>query len=830
MGDVKLAFRAMAKAPFVTGIIVASLALGIGANSAMYSVFDEILQAPLPVSHPERLVNLAAPGPKPGSQSCNNSGDCDVVFSYPMFRDLERAAGPFSGIAAHRTFGANVAYEGQTLNGEGILVSGSYFPVLGLTPALGRLIGPADDRIVGANFLCVLSYAYWQRTLGGDPGVLDRTLIVNGQSLTIVGVAPRGFDGTSLGVHPDVFVPITMRGLMAPGFNGFENRQSYWAYLFARLKPDVTIERARAAINAIYHPIITDVEAPLQEGMSDQTMARFRTKEIRVEDGRRGQSAIRADAATPIFMLLAITGIVLVIACANIANLLLARGANRASEMAVRLSLGATRTRLLAQLLTESLLLGAMGGVVSLVVAYWTLTLLAAILPAEATATFHVALRLPTLYFAAALSVATGLLFGIFPALHSTRTGLVTAIRNAAGRHSGGRAASRFRSALAVVQIAMSMALLVSAGLFVRSLRNVTRVDLGLDVDHVTTFAISPELNGYDSAQCAVLFNRLEEELAAMPGVTAVGAALVPVLAGDNWGNDVSVEGFEKGPDTDDNSRFNEVGSGYFKTLGVPILSGRAFTDADHLGAASVAIVNEAFARKFHLGPDAVGKHMALGDGPLDIEIVGLARDAKYSEVKDSTPPVFFLPYRQDASRGSLTFYVRSAGPPRPILRAIPRVVASLDRNLPVEELKTLPQQVRDNIFMDRMISSVSAGFAALATLLAALGLYGVLAYSVAQRTREIGVRKALGADARQIRRLVFRQVGLLTLIGGGLGLAGALGLGRVARSLLFGIGGQDPAVVAMATVVLALVAFGAGYIPALRASRVAPMEALRYE
>jgi predicted permease len=814
----------------VTAIIVASLALGIGANSAMYSVFDEILQAPLAVSHPERLVNLAAPGPKPGSQSCNNSGDCDVVFSYPMFRDLERTAGPFSGIAAHRTFGANVAYEGQTLNGEGILVSGSYFSVLGLTPALGRLLGPADDQVLGANFLCVLSYAYWQRTLGGDPAVLDRQLLVNGQSLTIVGVAPKGFDGTSLGVHPDVFVPITMRALMAPGFNGFENRKSYWAYLFARLKPDVTIERARAALNAIYHPIITDVEAPLQEGMSDQTMARFRTKEIVLEDGRRGQSSIRADAATPIFMLLAITGIVLLIACANIANLLLARGANRASEMAVRLSLGATRIRLLGQLLTESVLLGLMGGVVSLVVAYWTLKLLASILPPEASATFHVALRLPTLSFAAALSVTTGLLFGIFPALHSTRTALVTAIRNAAGRHSGGRAASRFRNALAVSQIALSMTLLVSAGLFVKSLRNVTRVDLGLDVDHVVTFAISPELNGYDSTRSVVLFGRLEEELTALPGVTGVGAALVPVLAGSNWGNDVSVEGFEKGPDTDDNSRFNEVGSGYFKTLGVPILSGRAFTDADRLGAAKVAIVNQAFTRKFHLGKDAVGKHMTMGDGPLDIEIVGVARDAKYSEVKDSMPPVFFLPYRQDASRGFLTFYVRSAGPSLPILRAIPRVVAGLDRNLPIEELKTLPQQVRDNIFMDRMISSLSAGFAMLATLLAALGLYGVMAYSVAQRTREIGVRKALGADARQIRRLIFRQVGVLTLIGGAIGLAGAVGLGRAARSLLYNLAGQDPTVVALAAVLLALVALGAGYVPALRASRVAPMEALRYE
>jgi predicted permease len=831
MRNLRLAFRTLLKSPFVTAVAVLSLALGIGANAAIFSLLDQLLLRELPVREPEGLVNLGAPGPKPGSQSCNQAGDCEAVFSYAMFRDLQRARTPFTGIAAHVAFGANLAYRGQTVNADGMLVSGSYFPLLGLRPALGRLLGPDDDGTIGGSFVAVLGHGYWETNLGGDPGVLGQTLVVNGQPLTVVGVAPRGFEGTTLGTRPRVYVPISMRGVMQPGFDGFDDRRSYWAYLFARLQPGVTLEQARAAANLVYRPIVNDVEAPLQEGMSEQRMAEFRKRELTLEEGSRGQSSLHEEVRTPLLLLMGITGTVLLIACANIANLLLARGAGRSMEMAVRLSLGASRRQLLAQLLTESCVLASLGGIASLFVAHWTLVLVASFLPTDGAEMLQLQIRPAVILFAAALSLGTGFLFGMFPALHSTRPELVSTIRANAGQIAGARAAARFRTSLVTAQIALSMALLISSGLFVKSLVNVSRVDLGLVTENVVVFGISPELNGYEPARSRGLFRRVQEELAALPGVTSVSAGRVPVLAGSNWGSDVSVEGFRKDPDTDANARFNQVAPGYFRTLGIPLLAGREFTAADDLGRPKVAIVNEAFTRKFNLGRDAIGKRMGTGgDDSLDVEIVGVARDAKYSEVKDEAPPQFFTPQLQDEDVGEMAFYLKTSGDPEELLRTIPRIIAGIDPNLPVQELKSLPQQVRENLVLDRLISTLSGAFAALATLLAAVGLYGVLAYTVAQRTREIGVRMALGADAGRVRRMVLRQVGMMTLVGCLIGVAAALALGRAAASLLFGLEGHDPLVIVLSVVLLSVVALGAGYLPARRASRVDPMQALRYE
>lgn len=833
MINLKLALRTLFKTPFVTIVAIVSLALGIGANAAIFSLFHQMLLRPLPVHEPERLVNLSAPEPKPGSQSCNNAGSCDEVFSYPMFRDLERVQKVFTGIAAHRSFGANLAYRRQTLSGQGMLVSGSYFRVLGVQPAIGRLLDSRDDRATGESHVAVLSYEYWQTRFGQSPAVLGDTLIVNGQAMTIIGVAPRGFEGTTLGSKPQVFVPITMRDSMQPGSRGFDSRRSYWAYLFARLKPGVSIEQARTAINVPYHSIVNDVEAPLQKGTSDVTMKRFRAKQVGVEEGARGQSGIRGGTTkVALGLLMGVTALVLLIACANIANLLLARGAARSAEMAIRLSIGAGRWQLVAQLLAESCLLAVSGGLAGLLVARWTLHLIASLLPLEATRVARFELDPTAVLFAGALTIGTGLLFGLFPALHATRADLASALKGQAGQPGGARSAARFRTSLATVQIALSMALLIAAGLFTRSLFNVSRVDLGLKIDNVVTFGISPALNGYNAEQSRALFERLEDELAAVPGVTGVGDALVPLLAGSNWGNDVAVEGFKAGPDTDVNSRFNQVGPGYFRTIGVPLLSGREFTRDDAQGAPKVVVVNEAFAKKFNLGRTAVGKRMSTNPmgGKLDIEIVGLAQNAKYSEVKDKVPPLFFIPCRQGEGFGYLTFYVRTALKPEQLLRAIPKVVARLDPNLPVEDLRTMPQQVRENVFLDRLITVLSASFAGLATLLAAIGLYGVLAYTVAQRTREIGLRMALGAAPGRVRLMVLNHVALMTVVGGVVGLAGGVALGWGAGSILYELQGWDPGVLAMAVVALSAVALGAGFFPALRASQIDPMKALRYE
>jgi predicted permease len=832
MTNLKLAFRTLLKTPFVTLVAVASLALGIGSNAAIFSLFDQLLLRPIPGARDQgQLVNLGAPGPNPGSQSCGQAGGCDVVFSYPMFRDLEKSPAGFTAIAAHRNFAANVAYKNQTLNTEGLFVSGSYFPMLGVTPSVGRLLTPSDDQTIGGHYVAVLGHAFWTDKLGGNARVVGDKIVINGQTFTVVGIAGEKFDGITSGQSPAVYVPITMRKVINPWFNAFTERRNYWIYLFGRLKPGVSLNQAQTAINAVYSPIIAEVEAPLQKGMSAATLVKFKAKKVILEDGRRGQSSMHREAKTPLILLMSITGIVLLIACANIANLLLARAAGRTTEMAVRLSLGATRTQVLAQLLTESVLLAVLGGMASLLFAHWTLVGLAQLLPPDASGVIHFELDWAVIWFSAALSLATGLVFGLFPALQSTNPDLVSVLRAGSGKLAGVKAASRFRNSLVTVQIALSMALLASAGVFVKSLDNVSKVDLGIRTENVVTFGLSPELNGYSHARSRQLFQEVSDALAAVPGVTNVSASVIQLLANNNWGNDVAVQGFKKGPDTDANANFNEVGPGFYKALGTTLLSGREFSPSDNLNGPKVAIVNEEFARKFGLGRDAVGKYMGTGRGDsLNIQIVGLVRNAGYSDVKQKPRPVFAIPYMQDSSLGSLTFYARTAADPIQTLRAVPALIRRLDPTLPVENLKTLSQQVKENVFLDRMISTLSASFALLATLLAAIGLYGMLAYSVAQRTREIGVRMALGADLWRVRRLVLRQVAVLTVIGAAVGIAGAVAIGRGASSLLFEVKGTDPVVLAVATVVLAIVALGAGLIPAVRASRVDPMDALRYE
>jgi predicted permease len=830
MRNIKLAARMLLKTPFVTAIAVLSLALGIGANAAIFSMFDQLLLHPLAVNQPSRLVNLSAPGPMPGANSCNQSGQCDEVFSYAMFRDLEKAPGPFTAVAAHRITSVSMAVRNEPLTGEVAMVSGSYFPVLGLNAVAGRLLTPEDDKVIGANFVTVISYRFWEDKYGKDPRVIGQPIIVNGKSYTVVGVAPEKFDGTTVGSRLLLFLPISMRGELE-GFIKWEERRNYWVYLFARLKPGMTIESAAPAANAVYRPIVTDVEAPLQKGMSDKTMEGFKNKKLVLAPGSRGQSGINKEAKTPILLLFSVTGVVLLIACANIANLLLARGASRATEMGVRLALGATRRNLIAQLLTESVMLALVGGVASLLVAQWTLGVISALLPPAAADTIVFSISKSVILFSAALSIATGIIFGLFPALHSTRSDLIGAIRAGAGQIAGGRAAARFRTGLVTAQIALSMGLLIMSALFLKSLMNVSRVDLGVKVDQIATFQIVPQRAGYDSARSAVLFNRVEQELAAVPGVTGVTDGLVPLLSGNNWGSNVHVQGFTCSPDTDCNARYNEIGADYFKTFGVQLIAGREFTSADQLGAQRTAIVNEEFAKKFKMGNEVVGKF--IGDDEkdsLNVQIVGLVRNVKYSQVKDSVPPVFYRPWRQDARTGSMFFYVKSTLPPEQILGTLRATIKRIDPSLPVEELKTMTQQVKENVFLDRMISILSSAFALLATLLAGVGLYGVLSYSVAQRTREIGVRMALGADGADIRKLIMRQVGIMLLIGGAIGIAASLGLGRAARSMLYELQGQDPVAVAIAVVLLTCVALTAGFIPARRAALVDPMNALRYD
>jgi len=832
--DVRYAIRSLARRPLVTAVAILSLALGIGVNSAMFSIFDRLLMRRLPVPAPAEIVNVTSPGPRPGSRSTGDSGGIEAIFSYPLVRDIERVQTVFSGIGAQRDFGANLSYRGQTLNGQGLLVSGGYFPTLAVLPALGRLLTLDDDRVPGAHDVVVLSHSYWITRFGASPTVLNDALIVNGTSLTIVGVAPDGFKGTATMERPQVFVPLAMAERVRPGWKGIDRRNDHWLYVFGRLKPGLAREQAEGSINVPFTALIRDVEFPIQRSGigSERAREQFIARRIVLEDGARGQNSAegRGEIRTILLLLFAVTGFVLLIACANVANLLLARAADRSTEMAVRQSLGASAGRLIRLLLTEACLLGVLGGIGALAVAKVTLDSLLLMTPLEDRALLEFGISGSVVVFTGGLGLATGLLFGLFPATQTVRAGLVTGLSAQSVRASGTRTASRFRAALAAVQIALATALLAEAGLFIVSLVNLARVELGLRTEGLVTFRLSPSLNGYTRERTLAFFDRVEDDLRGVPGVSAVTASTHPLLADSDSTNNVTVEGFQAGPDADTGASYAFISSDYFRTVGIPLLAGREFTRADAGPSPKVAIVNEAFARKFNLGSQVIGRRMARGAGnnrPLDIEIVGLVRDAKYREVKQAAPPQFFQPYRQ-AAVDSLSFYARSAADSRSLLTTIPAVVKRSDANLPVVNLQTMDDQVWENVTLDRILATLSSSFAGLATLLAGIGLYAVLAYSVTQRVREIGIRIALGAKAGDVRWLVFGHVGRITAIGGLVGVAAALGLGRLGQSLLFGLEAFEPTIIAGAAALVVAVALLAGAIPARRASRIDPVVALR--
>lgn len=827
---IRFAFRSLANSPLISLVVVTSLALGIGANTAIFSLLHQIVIAALPVENPRELVLVSSPAEfKSGRTTTNGSGDTEYVFSHRVFRELEKHPGGLAALAGFRDFGANLAFGPQTVNGSVLVVSGQYFPILGAKTLVGRTITPDDDRPGAGNPVAVLGFGYWQDKLGADPAVLNQVIRINAQPFTIVGIAPRNFNGTTMGNSPDAWVPMAFKARITPGWSGVDDHfDDYWIYLIGRLQQGLTREQAAAALNTTYAGLAEE-QARAVRWKDSNRIERFRQSRLSLRDGSHGNSSFQQEAKAPLTFLIIATALVLLIAMANAANLLLARSAGRRRELAIRAAMGASRGELMGQMLTEALLLASCAGVAGLAVGHVTLKLLIAQLGDESPVYFVTSsLEGPVLLFSLSLSVATGLLFGLYPAWDAARASAALTLKDESGQSSGTRGAARVRKALVCAQVTLSAFLLIPTGLFLKSLVNLTHVDLGMNTHSVIGFRISPALNGYQPEQARTMFERVEAELAAIPGVKSVAASLVPLIAGSNWGNDVKIDGAPPGKDY--NALFSQVGAGFFGKMGIPLIAGREFTPADTLAAPKVAVVNETFAKSFLEGRSPIGIHFSTGGGTPDIEIVGVVKDSHYAGVKQVPPKLYYLPWRQNKDTRELSFYVRTALPAAQTAPQIRRVMASIDRDLPLEDLRTLDDQIARNIQSDHLVMQLSAAFAILATVLAMLGLYGVMAHSVTRRTREIGIRMALGAPPARILRMVLREMAWIVGIGLAAGIAAALSVTRYAESQLYGVKPHDTMVVAGAAVALAATALVAGYLPARRAAKVNPLVALRYE
>jgi predicted permease len=826
--DIRYALRTLAKAPGFTAVIICTLALGIGANTAIFSLLDQVLLRRLPVKDPEQLIQLDGPGAFRG-RSMN-----ERTFSYPMYRDFRDRNEVFSGVLARMQAATTITWKGRAERVTGELVSGNFFDVLGTRPHLGRLFTQADDTTPGGHPVAVLGHGYWVRRFGSDPTVLNQPVTINGHPMTIVGVAAPRFSGVDIGGASDVYVPLMMKAQMTPTWNDLDNRKSRWVNIFARLKPGVTMTQADAGMQVLYKQIL---EQDIKEyaDATERFRTRFLEKKLVLMPGQKGESTIRQQFSDSLIVLMAMVGLLLVIACANVANLLLARATSRYKEVAIRLALGAGRARIVRQHLAESLVLALAGGALGLIVASWTGALLIGSLPgaSDGSVTLSSDPDMRVMFFTFALSIGTALLFGIAPAIQATRSGVAGTLKDEAGGVVGGTGHARVRKGLVVAQVALSVMLLAGAALFARSLYNLRSLDPGFNVDQLLSFSLDPSLSGYDRTRVRALFRSAQERLAALPGVRSVSMSSIAPLSGNGWQATMRVDGYTPKTDENMNISINSVGPGFFATLGIPLIAGREFTDRDVEGAPQVVVINEAMAR-YYWGNErnAIGKRVGYGrdrEG-FPLEVVGVVKDSKDTSLRAEIPRFVYSSYQQEPELTEMTVFVRTQSDATGATSAVRDAIRGLDPALPIYGVKTMEAQASESLFVERMVAGLSAAFGALATLLAAIGLYGVMSYAVARRTREIGIRMALGAERRTVLWLVLREVAVLSAMGFAGGLAISIYATRFVKAQLFGLSPTDPATLAIATLTIAVVAFLAGYVPARRATTVDPMLALRTE
>ena len=826
--DIRFGFRSLLKHPGFTAIAVITLALGVGANSTIFSVVNATLMRSLPVSHPENLVYVF-------------NGNPGSVFSYPDYAEMRDQNHVFDGLIAWGGITASLNSNDQTDLVNGAVVTGNYFQILGVGAEKGRVINPEDDQTPGAHPVAVISHGLWQRRFGGDQNVVGRQLLLNGHNFTIIGVTPPGFSGAQMGVVRDLYVPMMMQAVVRPpraGYSGemdpdlLRRRSNRWLYSVGKLKPGVSIEQAQADLALI---------AKQQENAYPETNRNRGVKVLALS--RSDDPEQQRQLGSVATLLMSVVGLVLLIACANVANLLLARGSARRKEIAIRLAIGASRWRIVRQLLTESVLLATLGGILALLIAWWaTATLRALPPPAGALPlTPQFSIDLPVLLFTMGLALLAGIVFGLAPALRISRPAIVPALKDESRTVTDRKAYFNLRNLLVVAQIGLSVVLLIAAGLFLSSLRHAQAIDPGFDAEKIVTVPLNINLLRYTKPQGREFYRQAVERVESIPGVESASVARIVALGGGASVRSLAIEG-RAGSDNqfrsdgagpagaDANSvSSNVVGPKYFQTMGIGLLRGRDFNLQDTEDKPGVVIVNESFVQRHFPGEETIGRRISFNGsaGPWR-EIVGLVHDSKYLALGEPPTPVVYLPLQQNHETG-MTLHVRAAIPSS-IVGAVRSEVQSLETNLPISNPTPMNEWIINSLYAARMGAILLGVFASLALVLAAIGLYGVMSFSVSQRTRELGIRMALGAQTSDVFRLVLRQgMGLVTC-GVAFGLGAAMIVTRLLTSFLYGVSATDRITFVIIPIVLALVAGIACYIPARRATKVDPLVALRYE
>ena len=839
MQDVRYALRQLRKSPGFTLTIVITLALGIGANAAVFTMFDQVLLRMLPVEKPKELVSLEWNGGFSGSMSSFGGLSPEHIgyFSYPMYRDLREQNHVFQDILAADRTQVGVSWRNQAENKDAEIVSGNYFQLLGLKPALGRLLAPQDETTKNANPVAVLSYDYWRTHFGAARDIVGQTILINGHSFAVVGVAPAHFDSAIGGYKPGVFVPVTMVEYVIPWraqLDDLKNHQAVWLTVVARLKPGVTMPQAQAALAPLWHSLRT-YEFSLYKSKTERFRKNFiDNSHLRVLDDSKGFNPNRTDLQRPLTILMSMAGLLVAICAINVATLLLLRASARAREMSMRYALGARRSRIVSQLLVEGGALGLAGAAAGLAFAPIVARVLVRIMtnadpgsePYSATVDGRV------LFFTLGVSVLASLLFSFAPVLHFIRPDLANSLRQNSGTAS--RNSQRFRKIAVGVQIALSVMLLGGAGLFARTLDNLRRQSVGFEVSHLVTFSLDPTGSGYGEDRTPQIVDSSLKTLSAIPGVGQAAATTDPELVGDTETSNFSVQGHKVSEEESTNYEHSRITAGYFAALRQPLLAGREFTVADAKGQPSVAVVNMAFAKKFFGTPqNAIGRQIAEGGGndvKYDTTIVGVAGDIRHTDLRTLLGPAVYQPYFQMKHPNGVVMYLRTVQPPETMEPAIRQAIRQLDPTLVVDGLRTMEEQVDRSAADERALAFLAIGFAVLALLLAAVGLYGVLAYSTEQRTREIGVRIALGSPRLTIVLLVVREMALIAAVATAVAVPSVVALARLFRSQLFGVTTFDPLTLCGAVFLTVLMLSLAAALPARRAAGVEPMQALRTE